>query len=76
MIIIHNRRDYLESLQQILRRETINNSTIIEKTLGVTLLEDKERPISHKGSFKENMRMSCLQLSERTKETEICYVKI
>lgn len=52
MIIMHNKRDYLESLLDIMKKENIDNATIIEKKgLGVALLGEKENPFFHRGSF-------------------------
>ena len=61
MIIMHNKRDYLESLDTILRRENINDTTLIEKKgVGTALLGDRDSAIMHRGSLTSEYHFALL----------------
>ena len=52
MIIMHNKRDYLEYLLFIMKRENIIDATIIEKKgIGGALFGDRDSPIMHRGNL-------------------------
>ncbi|MGA1825662.1 MAG: PTS sugar transporter subunit IIA [bacterium] len=63
MIIMHNRRDYLESLLFIMKRENIHDATIIErKGVGTALLGNKDSPIMHRGSYSSEYNIALLAI--------------
>ena len=63
MIIMHNRRDYLESLLLIMKRENIHDATIIEKKgVGAALLGNKDSPIMHRGSYSREYDIALLAI--------------
>ena len=52
VIVMHNKRDYLEALVKLMRREGVNDATVIEKKdIGVRLIGMHASIIFHKGNL-------------------------
>ncbi|MGA1823116.1 MAG: PTS sugar transporter subunit IIA [bacterium] len=63
MIIMHNRRDYLENLLSLMQKENITDATIIEKEgIGVALFGDRDSPIMHRGNYSNEYNLGLLAI--------------
>ncbi|MGA1870777.1 MAG: PTS sugar transporter subunit IIA [bacterium] len=52
MIIMHQKREFLDALLTIMKKENINDATIIQQEgIGISLMGDRDGPIFHKGSY-------------------------